>query len=249
MAYGRGEKEIGDALRERGLEVVPQVRVFHEQQYGHYYDVDLGLFPLAVEVHCDKTHPRYRTVFHERSSWLIRQGWAIAYVWLYKGHSHTEQVIDELVDFYEEVKKGHADRYRLYHWDGQLMERGGLEIEYYLDIDTGPWRKRPGGPADRSHEHGYYFGAPPPDIPDELKPPVPEKRLNVRLDNRPIRPLRPPPSKLVPVPGSPGVDAAGKINDDDEEEDDSPWKTDPPFGDPPAPNEPPPLPTVPHHFD
>ena len=123
MTYGRGEKEIGDALRARGLEVVPQVRVPHEQDRGHHYDIDLALFPLAVEVHGDKNHPRYRPNFQDRSSWLIRQGWAIAYVWLYKEHRHTVEVINELESFYRELQKGNPDRYRLYHWDGQLMEK------------------------------------------------------------------------------------------------------------------------------
>ena len=147
-------------------------------------------------MHSDKNHPRYRPTFQDRSSWLIRQGWAIAYVWLYKEHSHTNKVIEALLDYHRELVTGNPDRYRLYHWDGKLMERGGLEIEYYLNIDTAPWRKQ--AETDDDFDRRRYEYTEPAEIPEELKKPPAPRRLDVDLrnpprvkDTRPIRPLRP----------------------------------------------------------
>lgn len=173
VKYGRGEREVAEALRAHGLEVVPQVRVPHEQGLGHYYDIDLGLFPPAVEIHTDKGHPRGRYNFQQRSTWLTRQGWALACVWLFKGHGHTPEVIEALHDYYQELQDGNPDRYRLYHHDGHLLERGGLEIEYQLVIDSGPWRDRVATVADRRgslpgtpSQHGFEA----PHAPEERHP-------------------------------------------------------------------------------
>lgn len=87
---GRWEKELTDELIGRGLPVRPQ------QAVGPY-NLDLGIRPVAVEVHSESTMPHRITRHRERLEYLINREWLVVYVLAAGGSLSLSLVANQIV--------------------------------------------------------------------------------------------------------------------------------------------------------
>lgn len=96
------ENDVLELLRLRGLVGVPQQPV-------RYYNIDIGLLPVAVEIHYSPGHPHTSPLHKKRIINLIKMGISPFYIWFPKWKNTpilNPEVADQIVSFYEEIK-GH----------------------------------------------------------------------------------------------------------------------------------------------
>jgi hypothetical protein len=133
---GREERRLGARLHERGIEAVPQLKVWRTDEYGRYHAIDLAVWPLAIEVHTSALDPTYDNELVSRAVRLIQQGWIVGYLWLGKKEDFTDAALEALLEFRRDPGQ---DRYRVYGHDGKLMSHGDIAIRYHLKLEH-VWR-------------------------------------------------------------------------------------------------------------
>lgn len=85
------------------------------------YNIDIGLAPVAVEVHMATAHPMRSARQRERVVYLADHGWCTLYVWLVPRTEATDSAADEIV---AHVERARADpsavrEYRVIRGGGQ----------------------------------------------------------------------------------------------------------------------------------
>ena len=95
---GSFEHELGDMLSNRGLHPIPQQPVLG-------YNVDLGIAPIAVEVHVGAGHPLSDAIKRKRTKKIIECGWFVLYVWITNAHALTEHAADQIITLHQRAKR------------------------------------------------------------------------------------------------------------------------------------------------
>lgn len=117
-----GEQLLGQMLRERGAEPIPQRCV-------GVCNVDLAMNPVAVEVLGGGWHA-YKPVHAHRVPYILDQGWHLVMVWDHEGRSAIGPGAAEyLISFTEEVRSNPPAtcQYRVISGDGELLSSRGRE--------------------------------------------------------------------------------------------------------------------------
>jgi len=111
---GRFEDVLETLLRQRGCEPVPQLAV-------ERYNLDLGLAPVAVEVHVAANNPLADSGIRQRLKRLLKLKWWVIYVWVTAAYPLTDAAADEIVAYYKRVKRNPTARsqYRVIRGSGQ----------------------------------------------------------------------------------------------------------------------------------
>jgi len=185
---GREEERLAAALKARGHDVIPQKRVYKDNEYG-WFDIDLAMPPVGIEVQTDLETPWKRgSALHRRSGWLIHaKGWRIIYLWLPRGAVFTENAVDAILRFKLDVATGSDHSYRCINHDGKLLQVGWVsqlgtlvsgppeEIEQPLSqsereqaYPIGPWSPEPPEPPSVVNPDAYQ--GPKPLFPDDDEP-------------------------------------------------------------------------------
>ncbi len=98
---GSFEGDLIHLLRRRGL------RPIHQQAVVTY-NLDIGLPPIAVEVHVAANNPLTDSRKRKRTMDLCGWGWSIVYVWITARHPLRGSAADEIVAFYQTAQRGPA---------------------------------------------------------------------------------------------------------------------------------------------
>jgi len=121
-----GEQFLLDALRERGLDPVPQQAI-------DKYNVDLAVAPVAVEVlgggwHLTKRHHATRTPR------ILDAGWHLVFIWNHEGDSAlTSGAADYVVTFHDEVRRHPptVGQYRVIAGSGKALAAGSRDDDEF----------------------------------------------------------------------------------------------------------------------
>ncbi len=105
---GREEHRLAWHLVRQKLKVVQQAPCGP-------YRIDVGIWPVAVEVHCSRTSPERSAQLMSRAQYLIEHGWSVFYLWL-AGHERFSAgrwgAPPEIAFYREQVLAGEARPYR-----------------------------------------------------------------------------------------------------------------------------------------
>lgn len=110
-------------LKARGVDIVPQKAIGP-------YNVDIGTFPVAVEILGGNWH-RSRTRHIERTRYIFDNGWNLVFVWVNATRSPLmPEACDYVVAFLDELRRNPtaASQYRVIRGDGQELARGGADF-------------------------------------------------------------------------------------------------------------------------
>ena len=141
IARTRQAKEIGgslaesimaDWLRARGLDIVPQ------QAIGPY-NIDLGAYPVAVEILGGYWHLG-KPIHPKRTRYLLNQGWHVVFVWSHPKRSPIlPSAADYIVAFAQEIRSQPPSicQYRVIRGDGYELARGQADSENVSPIAPG----------------------------------------------------------------------------------------------------------------
>jgi len=141
IAKTRQAKEIGgsltesvmaDWLRARGLDIVPQ------QAIGPY-NIDLGAYPVAVEILGGYWHLG-KPIHPKRTRYLLNQGWHVVFVWSHPKRSPIlPSAADYIVAFAQEIRGQPPSicQYRVIRGDGYELARGQADSENVSPIAPG----------------------------------------------------------------------------------------------------------------
>ena len=117
-----GEQLLGQMLRERGFDPIPQRCI-------GVCNVDLAMNPVAVEVLGGGWHA-YKPVHAHRVPYILDQGWHLVMVWDHEGRSALGPGAAEyLIAFTQEVRSNPPAtcQYRVISGDGELLSSRGRE--------------------------------------------------------------------------------------------------------------------------
>jgi len=109
-------------LIDRGISTVPQKAI-------GIYNVDLGAYPVAVEIFGGSWHATKHT-HTERTRYILNQGWHLVVIWTHPRRSPlVPAVADYIVTFLQEVssKPTAIREYRVIRGDGQELARGRFD--------------------------------------------------------------------------------------------------------------------------
>jgi len=90
FVIGRFEGLLQEMLEGCGCSVVPQ------QAVG-FYNIDLAVGSVAVEVHVGANHPTTSSKIRHRLKQLRELNWSVLYVWITCAHPLTEAAADKIV--------------------------------------------------------------------------------------------------------------------------------------------------------
>jgi very-short-patch-repair endonuclease len=120
---GDGEGAIAGWLRALGLEPT-------QQQAVGRYNLDLGLWPLAIEVN-RVDHPLRRVHAARRLEYLTQRGWYVLFVWLGRSGRPTPAVADYAVAYLQAIQRNPTGvgQYRVIRGTGDLVASGRPDFD------------------------------------------------------------------------------------------------------------------------
>lgn len=95
---GRYEGLLKVMLESRGFKPVSQ------QAVGGY-NLDLGIAPVAVEIHVATNNPLSEGRYRKRAKYLARRNWFTVYVWITAAHPFGEHAADKIVSLLYAIKR------------------------------------------------------------------------------------------------------------------------------------------------
>lgn len=98
---GRFEGQMYDLLKKVGQSPIPQQPVAG-------YNLDLGLFPIAVEVHVAANNPLTDKRHRKRIENINKLGWTCIYIWITVAHPLTISAAHEIVRFKDVTQSNHS---------------------------------------------------------------------------------------------------------------------------------------------
>jgi hypothetical protein len=119
---GKGEREMVDWLRQRGLDPIPQ------KAFGPY-NIDAAILPVAVEIlhgpHSPLAHPQAI----KKTKYMTNWGLTVLWVWIPRRGLLTERAADYAVALFELTKRDPSTlgHYRVIRGTGQLVSAGGAD--------------------------------------------------------------------------------------------------------------------------
>lgn len=119
-------------LADRGLTVIPQ------QAIGPY-NVDIGTFPIAVEVLGGGWH-RYNPLHAERTRYILNAGWHLVFIWVNESRYPLQpEVTDYIISFLQEASRNPSmiREYRVIRGNGQELTRGSANSEQITLVAPG----------------------------------------------------------------------------------------------------------------
>jgi hypothetical protein len=123
--WGSGEALLADWLKQRGFRPVPQQAI-------NRYNIDLGIFPLAVEIYTAARNPANNPALRKRREYILDAGWSVIEIWVTKRNMLTEFVVDHVVSCFEEAQRLPPGRgqYWMVGGGGQrITPRGGYRYD------------------------------------------------------------------------------------------------------------------------
>lgn len=122
---GAGEAVVGEWLRKRGLEVIPQLAV-------ERYNIDLALGPVAVEIHWKTGSPFSSRNTGSRIKYLTHRGFHVIYIWVGKCPLR-ESVADDVVAFLEQASSDPSPigKYRVIRGCGEFVTEGCDDLDQF----------------------------------------------------------------------------------------------------------------------
>jgi hypothetical protein len=88
-------------LKRRGIVFIPQEPL-------DAYNIDLGLAPIAVEVHVAANNPTASRVVREKIKGVIKANRIPVYVWITAGHPLRDGAADKIVSLLDKAKRNPA---------------------------------------------------------------------------------------------------------------------------------------------
>jgi len=136
------EKRLLQLLRARGAAPVLQ-------QAAGIYNIDLGWWPLAIEVYGGGWHAygQHRTRSRRRFEYLVSQGWVPVIVWCITGVGGapdmrpTSALADALAAWHATVGDG-AGPMRVYRHDGALLQESASDFAILEAVPSRAYRRR-----------------------------------------------------------------------------------------------------------
>jgi hypothetical protein len=122
---GCWEPDLAGWLTDRGIPVRPQ------QPVGHY-NLDLGCFPVAVEVFSVTCYPLLRPNLRQKTRHLIDAGWHVIWVWTGGyGKPVTEAAADYIAAYWQTAYRNPSGRgeYRVIRGTGKDATRPGFDFD------------------------------------------------------------------------------------------------------------------------
>ena len=93
---GSGEFEVCQALKKMGLNPIHQFAI-------NKYNIDIGLFPIAVEIHITTTSPHKIPFVKNKIEYLTNHGWSILFIHVYSAIEITNIHIDYIFSYFHAV--------------------------------------------------------------------------------------------------------------------------------------------------
>ena len=90
--------------------------------------LDVGLEPLAVEVHTSSVPPWVSEALYDRALWLLTHGWALAYLWLREGGEFAPEGVDTLTKHYHRQRANPVPSYVVSGPEGQRLHNGQVVL-------------------------------------------------------------------------------------------------------------------------
>jgi hypothetical protein len=122
VMIGRGEREIVNWLRERGLDPIPQ------KAFGSY-NIDAAILPVAVEILHGPHSPLAHAQAVKKTKYLTNWGLTVLWVWIPRRGLLTERAADYAVALFELTQRDPSTlgHYRVIRGTGQLVSAGGAD--------------------------------------------------------------------------------------------------------------------------
>lgn len=128
-AVGKLEKKLLCKLRREGFIPIPQQAV-------ETYNLDFGIFPVAVEIYRSTGSPLSFRKGRKRAEKLAELGWTTIYVWLQLSDALSERVMDQTVSLVKFLQGHHATVGK--HW---MIRGSGKFAEVSLNPDYIPKKR------------------------------------------------------------------------------------------------------------
>lgn len=115
------EKFLFDLLLDRGIVTIPQKAVGK-------YNIDLAVFPVAIEVFGGGWHAS-KPNHIERTRYLLNNGWNVVFVWANVVRNPLSNgVADYIITFLDELSSNPSSisQYRVLRGDGKELSRGSM---------------------------------------------------------------------------------------------------------------------------
>ncbi len=139
---GREEHRLAWHLVRQKLKVVQQAPCGP-------YRIDVGIWPVAVEVHCNSTSPERFPKLMSRAQYLIEHGWSVFYLWL-AGHetfwTGRWGAPPEIAFYRKQVLAGEARPFRMSRICGRPDDEGEI-VDGRLVVGIPPSRCPRASPA------------------------------------------------------------------------------------------------------
>jgi hypothetical protein len=128
---GRGEIEVFTYLLQKELHPIQQLAVY-------VYNIDIALWPIAIEIHDTSSDPDRRPYFRKRIEYLLNSGWNVLYIKTWKAKPVRTTALEYIISFFNELRFNKTGRcqYRMINSAGKLLSSGGLEGEHLTAIHT-----------------------------------------------------------------------------------------------------------------
>lgn len=128
---GKHERELALLLVQRGLIPIPQKSVGS-------YNIDVAIFPVAVEIHTATNHPLKMPKFQRRLKYLLDCGWWVIYVRPTKTRPLSEIAADEILAFYQLAQRNPTLRgqYRVIWGSGECSPIEGMNAHKKSSVST-----------------------------------------------------------------------------------------------------------------
>lgn len=135
------ELALAAMLQERGVDVI------HQQAVG-IYNIDIGAYPVAVEVYGGHWHSSadHASRAPERFHYLLDSGWAVVIVWVdNRRYPLSVAAADYIAAFVQETRRNPALRgqYRVIRGDGEVVASDRFNVEDFSRIPAGGSGKHP----------------------------------------------------------------------------------------------------------
>jgi very-short-patch-repair endonuclease len=130
---GRSEYEIliSDMLISRGIDVIPQ------QAVGPY-NIDIGTYPIAVEILGGNWH-NIKKIHLKRTRYILNQNWLMVFIWSTKRAPISASVTDYIITCLQEVRHDPSilGEYRVIRGDGQELARQRFDPDNFTIVVPG----------------------------------------------------------------------------------------------------------------
>jgi very-short-patch-repair endonuclease len=135
------ELTLAAMLQKRGVDVI------HQQAVG-IYNIDLGAYPVAVEVYGGHWHSSadHASRAPERFRYLLDSGWAVVIVWIdSRRYPLSVAAADYIAAFAQETCRNPAlqGQYRVIRGDGEVVASDRFNVEDFSRIPAGGSGKYP----------------------------------------------------------------------------------------------------------